>query len=113
METGLRSAASVKVYSPAIFACKLPMAAGAGAIATGRVDAEAFVEPLLANALAGGQLRVVPGVFSAIAPSFLFAAWFSTGSWVHDHPDVAREFARIVMDAAAWRSASSMRANSP
>lgn len=84
---------------------EIPMTAGVGALKTGRVDAAAFVEPVLADALADGQLRALSGAYDAIAPQYLFAAWFSTKGWVHDHPDLAREFARILATAAQYTNA--------
>jgi NitT/TauT family transport system substrate-binding protein len=84
---------------------EIPMTTGVGALKTGRVDAAAFVEPVLADALADGQLRALTGAYDAIAPQYLFAAWFSTKTWVHDHPDLARTFARILATAAQYTNA--------
>jgi NitT/TauT family transport system substrate-binding protein len=84
---------------------EFPMVAGAAALKGDRIDAAAFVEPVLADALTGGQLRALPGAFGAIAPQYLFAAWFSSKSWVHDHPDAAREFAAILATAAQYTNA--------
>lgn len=84
---------------------ELPMAAGAAALKNGRIDAAAFVEPVLDNALADGQLRPLAGAFGALAPQFLFAAWFSTKGWVQNHPDTARRFARILAQAAQYTNA--------
>jgi NitT/TauT family transport system substrate-binding protein len=84
---------------------EIPMTAGAAALKNGRIDAAAFVEPVLDDALADGQLRALPGAYEAIAPQYLFAAWFSTKSWVRDHPDTARQFARILADAARYTNA--------
>ena len=52
-----------------------------------------------------GQLRTLPGAYGAIAPQFLFAAWFSSNGWVRDHPDAARAFAHIVTEAASYTNA--------
>jgi ABC-type nitrate/sulfonate/bicarbonate transport system substrate-binding protein len=57
---------------------------------------------MLDSALTSGQIRSLTGAYSAIAPQYVFAAWFSTKGWVHDHPDVAREFARVVTQAAQY-----------
>ena len=84
---------------------ELPMAAGAAALKAGRIDAVPLVQPVLDNALSSGQLRPLAGAYSAIAPQYLFSAWFSTKSWVRDHPEVAREFARIVTQAAQYTNA--------
>ena len=81
---------------------ELSMTSGAAALKSGRIDAAAFVEPTLDNALSDGQLRPLAGAFGGVAPQYLFSAWFSTKSWVHDHPETAREFARIVMQAAQY-----------
>jgi NitT/TauT family transport system substrate-binding protein len=84
---------------------ELPMVAGVAALKGRRIDAAAFVQPVLDSALTDGQLRTLPGAYGAIAPQFLFAAWFSSKSWVHDHPEAAREFARIVTEAARYTNA--------
>jgi NitT/TauT family transport system substrate-binding protein len=81
---------------------EFPMAAAVVALKEKRIDAAAFVQPVLDNALVGGQLRPLAGAYGGIAPQYLFAAWFSSKSWVHDHPDAAREFARIVTEAAQY-----------
>jgi NitT/TauT family transport system substrate-binding protein len=81
---------------------ELPMTAGVAALKSGRIDAAAFVAPVVDNALADGQLRALPGAYDAIAPQYLFAAWFSTKTWVHDHADLARQFARILAEAAQY-----------
>ena len=84
---------------------ELPMGSAAAAIKSGRIDAAAFVQPQLENALTGGGVKLLPGAFSAIAPHYLFAAWFSTSSWVHDHPDTVRDFSRILAIAATYTNA--------
>ena len=81
---------------------ELPMTAGVAALKSKRIDAAAFVAPVVDDALADGQLRALPGAYDAIAPQYLFAAWFSTKSWVHDHADAARQFARILAEAAQY-----------
>lgn len=84
---------------------ELPMGSAAAAIKSGRIDAAAFVQPQLENALAGGGLKLLSGSFSAVAPHYLFAAWFSTTAWVQSHPEAARDFARIMAAAAAYTNA--------
>jgi NitT/TauT family transport system substrate-binding protein len=84
---------------------EIPMVAGVAALKARRVDAAAFVQPVLDSALTDGQLRPLPGAYGAIAPEFLFAAWFSSKAWVHDHPETARDFARILAEAARYTNA--------
>ncbi|HYZ15608.1 MAG TPA: ABC transporter substrate-binding protein, partial [Candidatus Acidoferrum sp.] len=84
---------------------EIPMSAAGAAIENGRIDAAAFVEPQLENALADGRLRALDGAFDAIAPRYLFAAWFSTKAWAREHEATARTFARIVTQAAAYTNA--------
>jgi NitT/TauT family transport system substrate-binding protein len=84
---------------------EIPMTSGVAALKAGRIDAAAFVEPVLADALSDGQLRALTGAYDAVAPQYLFAAWFSTKAWVHDHPDLARQFARILATAAQYTNA--------
>jgi len=81
---------------------ELPMSAGAAALKDGRIDAVPLVQPNLSDALTDGRVRLLAGAYSGIAPQYMFSAWFSTKAWVHDHPDAAREFARIETQAAQY-----------
>jgi NitT/TauT family transport system substrate-binding protein len=83
---------------------ELPMSAAPEAVAQHRVFAAESANPLLAEALATGNVQLVPA-YGAIAPSFLFSVWFTTADWAAQHRDAARAFARVVAQAAAYTNA--------
>jgi ABC-type nitrate/sulfonate/bicarbonate transport system substrate-binding protein len=47
-------------------------------------------------------LRVLGQSFGAIAPHFLFSAWFAKPDWVKQNPAIAKAFATVVAQAAAY-----------
>ena len=64
---------------------ELPISAMVEAIATGRVDAGAMNEPALQIALTSPRLRLVTHTFAAIAPRFLYTAWFASTDYATAH----------------------------
>lgn len=81
---------------------ELPWSAAAAALNAGRVDAAIVDNPAYAQALAGGTVRTVTRVYTAIAKQFLLGAWFVTGDYLAKNRDVAARFARVWADAAAF-----------
>jgi NitT/TauT family transport system substrate-binding protein len=80
---------------------EIPMPATPAALDQGRIVAGGMVYPPMARALATGKYKLTP-VFDAIAPAFLFSAWFTTIDFATKHPDVVKTFARVVSQAAAY-----------
>lgn len=81
---------------------ELPFSATGVALEEHRVDAGLLVYPPLAQAMAGGKLRALGPAMDAIAPVYLFSGWFVANDWGHAHPEIVRNFARIVAQAAAY-----------
>jgi NitT/TauT family transport system substrate-binding protein len=84
---------------------EITISAIAEAIETGRVVAGSANEPILGAALASGKVRVLAHTFDAIAPRFMFTAWFTTQAYAREHPQVVDGFARAVREAAAYVNA--------
>lgn len=83
---------------------ELPMSAALAAIEQRRVFAAECANPILAQALATGKVRLVPA-YGAIARTFLFSVWFATADWVAKHPDASHRFAAVVARAASYTNA--------
>ena len=84
---------------------ELPISAMVEAIATGRVDAGSMNEPALEIALSSPRLRKLTDVFAAIAPRFLYTAWFASTEWAAAHRPAVDAFARSMRDAATYANA--------
>jgi NitT/TauT family transport system substrate-binding protein len=85
---------------------ELPFAEMPAALIAGRVDAASMnltADPRLGKP--ADPLRLLAGVFDALAPRFTFSAWFSTTDWVTKHPELAKKFAAVMREAALWGNA--------
>jgi ABC-type nitrate/sulfonate/bicarbonate transport system substrate-binding protein len=83
---------------------EIPISAVPAAIAQHRIDGGEMVYPPLARALAGGGLYLTP-TLTAIAPTFVLSAWFTTTDFSSKHPEVVKAFARVVAEAATYTNA--------
>lgn len=81
---------------------ELPSAAAPDALAAGRVDAATVGNPILTEALASGKCRLFARPFDAIAPHFLFAAYFCTADYAAKNADVLARFRRVLAEAAKY-----------
>jgi NitT/TauT family transport system substrate-binding protein len=81
---------------------ELPLPAITDAIVTGRIDAGGSATPALSASLASGKVRVLAHMFDAIAPEFMYTAWFSTKSYVASEPTLVRAFSQAERQAAAY-----------
>jgi NitT/TauT family transport system substrate-binding protein len=81
---------------------ELPNAAAPEAILTGRVDGATVANPRLAEALTSGKLRLLGQSFSAIAPRFMAAAFFSTADWLAKNRDAANRFRKVMEASSAY-----------
>ena len=81
---------------------ELPQSATLGALHEHRVAATVMHEPVLAEALAGGQQRVLAPAYTAISPHFVFASYFTSLSYAQAHPDVVSKFMSTIYRAAAF-----------
>jgi NitT/TauT family transport system substrate-binding protein len=72
------------------------------AVAAGRIDAGVTAEPDLTDAVAGGTARILAPVYSAVAPTFIIGAWFTTSDWAKAHPDLLARYVAAINEAGAW-----------
>jgi NitT/TauT family transport system substrate-binding protein len=84
---------------------ELPQSAAGEALVAGRVDATTLLGAQLQNIMEHGQVRALGPSFGAIAPHFLFSAWFTTQDFADKHPEIVVKFSRIVAQAAAYTNA--------
>lgn len=75
------------------------------AIAGGRVDAGSVNEPVLSAGLADGSVKVLARNFDAIAPRFLYTAWFTTKQYAAANPAVIKNFTTALRAAAQYCNA--------
>ena len=81
---------------------EFPVSAVPDAITQGRIDAGCIVEPILAQALAGASVRDIGHPFDAIAPRFMYTAWFALEIWVTANAARAVAFAKAIRDGARF-----------
>jgi NitT/TauT family transport system substrate-binding protein len=84
---------------------EFPMSGASAALDQHRIDATTIVGPAMDAALATGKFRSLGPSFGAISPHVLFSAWFTTKEWADKHADVAKRFARVWAQAAAYVNA--------
>jgi NitT/TauT family transport system substrate-binding protein len=72
------------------------------AVVAGRIDAGVTAEPDLTDAVAGGTARILAPVYSAVAPTFIIGAWFTTTDWAKGHPDLLARYVAAINEAGAW-----------
>jgi NitT/TauT family transport system substrate-binding protein len=81
---------------------ELPNAAAPDALLGGRIDGATLANPRLTQALASGQVRLLGQSFSAIAPRFMAAAFFSTADWLAKNRDAANRFRKTLEEASKY-----------
>jgi NitT/TauT family transport system substrate-binding protein len=81
---------------------EIPQPSALAALDQGRIDGALLSNPSFTVAIASGKTRFVANVYSAIAPRFLFTAWFSTTDWAQRNRVAAERFARVIADASAY-----------
>jgi NitT/TauT family transport system substrate-binding protein len=81
---------------------ELPNATAGAALAAHRVDAAVMLQPILAEAVTTKTVRAIAPAYDAIAPSFVFAAYFTSSDYAKSHPDIVAKFVRVLYAAAAY-----------
>jgi NitT/TauT family transport system substrate-binding protein len=81
---------------------EIPPSALTEAVLSGRVDAGSSVVPELQEAVDSGKLRVFCRQYDAIAPRFMYAAWFTTLDYARANADAVGGFVRAMRDASAY-----------
>jgi NitT/TauT family transport system substrate-binding protein len=83
---------------------EMPMSAIPAAIEAGRLDAGGSLEPVLAQALASGKFRLM-STYSAVAPTFPYAAWVTTRDWADKHRAIVKTLAAVLAQSATYTNA--------
>jgi len=81
---------------------EMPFPAMEDALTSGRVDAALISEPVLSDARARGNLRLLNNVYDSIGSDFLIGAWFTTTTWAKAHPDLVRKYVAVMQQTARW-----------
>ena len=81
---------------------ELPISAMVEAIATGRVDAGAMNEPAVEVALTSPRVKLIGHPFTAVAPRFLYTAWFASTPWALAHKKELGAFSRAMKECATY-----------
>jgi NitT/TauT family transport system substrate-binding protein len=81
---------------------ELPQSATMGALQEHRVAATVMHEPVMDESLATGKIRILAPAYNAIAPHFVFAAYFTSVDYATQHPDIVRKFMEVIYRAAAY-----------
>lgn len=88
--------------SKSVKVVEIPQSAAQAALEAGRVDGIAVTDPVFAAALAGGKVRPVANIYSAISPRYLLGGLVSTTRWVEQNRQAAERFARVIAQASLY-----------
>lgn len=84
---------------------EMPGSAVVAELASGRVAAGTLQNPFLAQALAGGTVRVLGYHLSSLGSRLMQSAWFSTGPYLEKNLATVRTFAQVMQAASAYCNA--------
>lgn len=84
---------------------EIPIGAVAQAVVSGRVDAGNTIDPELADALRTKQVRYLADTDAAIAPHFIYTAWFTTTDYLRANPATVAKFRDALREAAGYANA--------
>lgn len=76
------------------------------AIDRGTIDAFAQGEPALSDALRRNNVRILADPMPAIAPRFLYAAWYTTPTFYKNNPEAVKRFRSAISTAGRWGNAN-------
>jgi NitT/TauT family transport system substrate-binding protein len=71
----------------------------------GTYAAATLSEPSLTKSIKSGDVKCPIDPFQAIAPSFMFAAWFTTKEFAEKYPDAVKRVAAALTEAGKWANA--------
>lgn len=90
------------VAKDAVKYVEIPMSLEPAAVDQHRIDAMMLTAPVIDEAMATGKYRIVAPVMNAIAPRWLFSAFFSRQDWAAKNKEAAKRFAEVIATAAAY-----------
>ena len=82
-----------------------PFAEMGPAVERGTYAAAAISEPALTRSIKGGGVRCIADPFGAIAPQYMFSAWFTTKAFAEKNPDLVKKVAIALTEAGKWANA--------
>jgi NitT/TauT family transport system substrate-binding protein len=74
----------------------------AASVQRGVYAAAAISEPSLNRAITSGGVRCFADPYGAIAPQYMFAAWFATKAFADKYPDLVRKIGAALTEAGIW-----------
>jgi NitT/TauT family transport system substrate-binding protein len=105
-EIGVRAWADKNGLKPdAIKYVEVPFPQLASAVESGRVDAVMVEEPTMGTLLAGNG-RAIGDPYGTIAPQWIEGGYFCSADFAKAHPDVIKQFADAMAEAAVWANAN-------
>jgi NitT/TauT family transport system substrate-binding protein len=84
---------------------ELPISAIFDAVIGGRVDAGGTIVPDLQAALATGRVRSIADTNGAIAPHFMYTAWFATADYVKNNRPIVEKFRAALRESVTYTNA--------
>lgn len=81
---------------------ELPLAAIEAALQSGRIDAGGSGTPALQAALDSGNFRIFARTYDAIAPVFMYTAWFAATDYIASSRSALAAFSRTERQAAEY-----------
>lgn len=84
---------------------ELPLSAIPAALTSRRIDAGGMGTPELQAALDSGDFRIFAHTYDAIAPVFMYTAWFAANDYIANDRSALTAFSRAERQAAAYVNA--------
>lgn len=81
---------------------ELPVSAIEAGLLSGRIDAGGYGTPQLQAALDSGNFRIFAHTYDAIAPLFMYSAWFAANGYVESDRSTLATFSRTERLAAVY-----------
>jgi NitT/TauT family transport system substrate-binding protein len=88
--------------SKSVHYLELPSATVLAALSDGRIDAANVSNPVFAQIVASGQVRIIGRPSDAIAKHFLVTGFFATTGYIAKNPDIIAKFQQVVRTAALY-----------
>jgi NitT/TauT family transport system substrate-binding protein len=80
---------------------EIPFAVTEAALVEHRIDCSMMLEPMLTSSLSSGTTRTLGDAFSAIANTFMFAAYVGRPDWASQNADTVHKFLRVLSAVTA------------
>lgn len=93
--------ASVHLTRDQIHILEIPDTTMGEALNRGTVAAAIMHEPFISAEVAQGG-RIFARVYSAIAPHFMIAGYYTRSDWAQAHPEAVKRFAAAIVETARW-----------